>query len=126
MSGEEGNADFQAGVATATAANAAEDAQEAQETAEGAEATAETAVDIALSASETAWDAQIEVENLRDEMRTGFSEIKDLLSAGGKGTADDGPPAPEPKIKEDPPATEDKAPEQEKPAKAKNGLGMWR
>lgn len=122
-----GNSDFAAGVAAATAEQASEAAEEAQETAEQAQSSADAAVDIALDASENAWDAKAEVEGLRGEMRAGFDEIKEMI--GGKGNkGEDGPPAPEPKQDQTaPPATQDQPSDQEKPAKkGGQGLGMWR
>lgn len=68
-----GDASFAAGVAAATAATAAADAQEAESTAEAAQETA----DVAIGA---AYDAQADVAGLREEVRAGFGELRDLIT----------------------------------------------
>lgn len=73
------SAEFNAGVATATAAQAAGEAAEAVATAEGATRAAGDAVDIAVDAEGTAWDARIAVDDLRGYTDGQLGEIRALL-----------------------------------------------
>jgi len=63
-----------AGEALATADDAADTATEAEETAELAEETAEAAL-------ETAWDAHSAVDELRYEMMTGLTELRETIAS---------------------------------------------
>lgn len=92
-------ADFAAGVAAATAEQAAETAATAEIHAVEAAELADIAIDAAIRADETAWNAQDAVAELRGEMLAGFDAIAGRLDGlgKGKGEAESAEPAPEPK-----------------------------
>lgn len=98
-----GGAEFAAGVAAATAAEAADDAETALERAEAAEASAAAAADTAVDGLVAAWDAQAEVEGLREEMRAGFATLTDAIgSLAAPGAPEDGEVAPAPEARQKP------------------------
>jgi hypothetical protein len=107
---EDAPAAFAAGVAAATSAQAAEEAEEAVVVAEQATEAAEAAVSIAAAADGAAWDAQMEVGNLRSEVFDALAEIRDMLGARAEEEpAEEGPAIPAPEVTSAPatPTTDD-------------------
>lgn len=117
---------FAAGIAAATSEQATATAEQAAADAEGATGTAGAALEIAAAADESAWDARMEVENLRSETTAKLDGIAALLAdlkSAGAGAGGDSL-APAPVTKKAPPAADDDKPE-EKPAEKRYGSKGW-
>lgn len=109
--GGDAGAAFAAGVATATATGAADEAEEATETAEAAQATADLAANVAF-------DAQVEVGRLRDDMASGFAALHARFDEQTTviELEEENPLTP-PDVEPEKPAETEEEPEKEKPKK---------